>query len=151
MFPVAIAVLTPITEPFAASSGPPEFPLLIDASVWMTSSIVNSFGAVSGRWSALTIPAVTLRSRPSGFPIATTESPTRIRSEFPSSSGRRARESTFTFRRARSVDGSVPTTRARTLSRLEKLTSICSAPSTTWKLVTIRPAVSITKPEPSAC
>ena len=128
VFPVAIAVLTPTTDPFAAISGPPEFPLLMDASVWMTSSIVNSFGAVSGRCRALMIPAVTLRSRPSGFPIATTESPTRTRSEFPRSKGRSARASTFTLRSARSVDGSVPTTLACTLSRLEKLTSICSAP-----------------------
>ena len=37
--PVAICVLTPITSPLALSSGPPELPLLMAASVWMTLSI----------------------------------------------------------------------------------------------------------------
>ena len=36
------------------------------------------------RWIALTIPAVTVRLRPNGLPIATTESPTWTRSELPS-------------------------------------------------------------------
>jgi hypothetical protein len=49
VLPVAIAVFTPTTRPVAAINGPPELPLLIDASVWMTSSIVKAFGAVSGR------------------------------------------------------------------------------------------------------
>ena len=33
-----IAVLIPITFPFISKSGPPEFPWLIDASVWIKSS-----------------------------------------------------------------------------------------------------------------
>ena len=48
-----------------------------------------------------------------------------------------------------SVDGSVPTIFAFMLSSFEKLTSTERAPSTTWKFVTMWPALSITKPEPS--
>ena len=39
-FAVSICELTPITRPSASISGPPELPLLIGASVWMTWSIV---------------------------------------------------------------------------------------------------------------
>ncbi len=39
-FAVSIWELTPITFPLASNSGPPELPWLIEASVWMTSSIV---------------------------------------------------------------------------------------------------------------
>ncbi len=46
--------------------------------------------------------------------------------------------------------GSVPTRVASTVSRFEKPTWIFSAPSTTWKLVTMCPSLSITNPEPSA-
>jgi len=49
---------------------------LIAASVWMTLSIVNPFGALISRCSAETIPVVTVRSSPNGLPIATTGSPT---------------------------------------------------------------------------
>ena len=37
--PVAIWVFTPTTRPRESSSGPPELPGLMAASVWMTSSI----------------------------------------------------------------------------------------------------------------
>ena len=69
---VAICELTPITSPSVFRSGPPELPGLIGASIWITWSIGDPFGEVICRWSALTIPAVTVRSRPSGLPIATT-------------------------------------------------------------------------------
>jgi hypothetical protein len=39
-FAVSICELTPITRPCASISGPPELPLLIGASVWITWSIV---------------------------------------------------------------------------------------------------------------
>ena len=42
---VSICVFTPITCPCMLSSGPPEFPWLIGASVWMTWSIANLLGA----------------------------------------------------------------------------------------------------------
>ena len=116
----------------SSSRGPPELPLLIGASVWMTWSMVNWFGAVMSRCTALTMPAVAVRSSPKGLPIATTGSPTSTLSEFPSGSGVSAFALTFTRRTARSVDGSVPTSFASTVSRLEKLTVTSSAPSTTW-------------------
>ena len=64
--PVSLLIwaLTPITRPFRSSSGPPELPWLIAASVWIESAIVKLFGAVISRWSALTIPEVTVSSRP---------------------------------------------------------------------------------------
>ena len=37
------------------------------------------------------------------------------------------------------------------LEPFEKLTLTCFAPSTTWKFVTMWPALSITNPEPSDC
>jgi hypothetical protein len=78
------------------------------------------------------MPAVTVRSSPNGFPIATTGSPTRRASESPNGSGVSALADVFTRSTARSVDGSLPTTSALTVSRLEKLTVTSLAPSTTW-------------------
>ena len=74
--PDSICELIPITRPSASSSGPPELPGLIGASVWIALEIVNPFGALIWRWTAETIPAVAVRSRPNGLPIATTGSPT---------------------------------------------------------------------------
>ena len=82
-----IWAFTPITWPDAFSSGPPEFPWLIGASTWIESPIVKSFGESMLRWSALTIPLVTVCESPKGLPIATTGSPTWTASEFPSESG----------------------------------------------------------------
>ena len=78
------------------------------------------------------MPAVTVRSRPNGLPIATTGSPTFTSSESASESGVSPFASTSTSRRARSVEGSVPTTFAETVSWFEKLTSISEAPLMTW-------------------
>ena len=147
---VWICELTPITSPRASSSGPPELPWFSAASVWMTWSIVKPFGAVSGRCSALTIPAVIERSRPNGLPMATTGSPTWIRSELPSTSGVSARERASIFSTATSLDGSTPTTLAFMLSLFEKLTWTDFVPATTCSFVMMWPALSITKPEPSA-
>ena len=43
---VAICELTPMTRPAPSSSGPPELPGLIGASVWMTLSIEKPLGAL---------------------------------------------------------------------------------------------------------
>ena len=59
---MAICVLTPMTRPVLFSSGPPELPWLMAASVWMTWSISDWFGAWMARPMALTIPEVTVRS-----------------------------------------------------------------------------------------
>src|SRR5438128_2101806 len=78
--PATIAVLMPITSPCMFTSGPPELPGLIAASVWRKSS--------NGPWPiwralALMIPAVTVACRPNGDPTASTQSPTWTRSESP--------------------------------------------------------------------
>ena len=78
-----IAVLIPITSPWALSRGPPEFPGLMDASVWMKFSLGTI--PTSDRPIALTTPTVTVCSSPKGLPIAMAHSPTSMRSEFPSS------------------------------------------------------------------
>ncbi len=73
---VAICELTPITRPLASSSGPPELPGLMAASVWITSSIWKPLGAWISRPVPETMPEVAVRSRPNGWPIAITVSPT---------------------------------------------------------------------------
>ena len=63
-----IAVLMPITLPSTFRSGPPEFPGLIEASVWMK----LSFWVTPTRVRAVAemMPTVTVRSSPNGLPIA---------------------------------------------------------------------------------
>ena len=75
-----IAVLMPITAPVESTSGPPELPGLIAASVWMASITASASDSPAssrtGRSSALTMPWVTVPARPSGEPMAITASPT---------------------------------------------------------------------------
>ena len=75
----AIAEFTPITAPVESTSGPPELPGLIAASV--CNALINELSllespAVTGRFLALIIPVVTVPDNPSGEPMAITESPT---------------------------------------------------------------------------
>ena len=86
--------------------------------------------------SADTMPAETENPCPSGLPIATTQSPTRIRSELPNwTKGSAA--SDFTLSSAISVLGSVPTSSAFSFSPEKNSTWISSAPSITWLFVTM--------------
>ena len=106
-----MAVLMPTTSPAADTSGPPELPGLSAASVWMTSSIRRPLRDRSDRPSAETTPAVTVDSKPSGLPIATTRCPRFSVFELPSVAagvprGSAARSS------ARSMSGSSPSTSA---------------------------------------
>ena len=78
------------------------------------------------------MPAVTVRSSPNGLPIATTASPTWTLSESASVSGVSAPGAAETFSRAISVDASLPTSVAFSVSSFENRTSIEVAPSTTW-------------------
>ena len=79
---VRIAEFTPITRAPASTSGPPELPGLIGASVWM--ALMYAVGAsasllsltTTGRFRAETMPSVTVPARPSGEPTAITGSPT---------------------------------------------------------------------------
>jgi hypothetical protein len=65
----AIMVLMPMTSPWELSSGPPELPGLMAASVWMASSMGAPFGAADGRM-ALMMPRVMVPARPKGLPMA---------------------------------------------------------------------------------
>ena len=126
-----IAVLIPITSPLTLISGPPELPKLIAASVWMKFSkerVVRS-GVSPDRSLAETTPTVTVLSKFRGSPTAMTHSPTRSLSESPSGSRVSVRWAS-TLSRARSVEGSFPTTFAVNRSLLMR-TSTLSAFSMT--------------------
>jgi len=149
--PVAICEFTPITCAFASSSGPPELPGLMAASVWITESISKPFGASMWRPTAETMPSVAVRSSPKGLPIATVGSPIRTVRESANCSGLTPSGIAFwsMLTTARSSDGSVPTTfpssdwprePKRTITRLD-------AP-TTWAFVTSLPSREIRKPVP---
>ncbi len=66
----------PTTSPFMSTSGPPLLPGLMAASVWIAGYVVelpwSSEPTFTGRFSALTMPLVTVASRPNGDPMATT-------------------------------------------------------------------------------
>jgi hypothetical protein len=127
-----IAVLMPTRAPRASTSAPPELPGLTDASVWMKSS----YGPEPMKRSlALTMPVVTVWSRPNGLPIAITGSPTCSLSESPNGSVGRPVASIFSS--AMSVLPSLPTTRARCSLWSPRWTTISAASRTTWKLVTM--------------
>ena len=64
-----IAELMPTTSPSMFSSGPPELPGLIEASVWMKSLKVR-FSALKLRLTAETTPTVTVFFSPNGQPIS---------------------------------------------------------------------------------
>ena len=72
--PVTIAEFTPMTSPLMLTSGPPELPGLIGASVWRNDSyslIPTLFRSV-----AEMMPVVTLWLSSNGEPTAMTSSPT---------------------------------------------------------------------------
>ena len=117
------AVLIPTTFPFRSSKGPPEFPGLMAASVWMTSLYLRpppgqtvrvQFGswALITRPSAETMPLETVGPpfRASAYPIAMTRSPRSRSLEFPR--GTVGRPVVSIFRIARSALWSPPITRA---------------------------------------
>jgi len=132
----------PTTWPDMFSSGPPELPWLIAASVWITPEIVKLFVELMSRLRALTIPVVTVSSSPNGLPIATTPSPTWSLPESPSASGCSLLEGAFTFSTAMSDEGSAPTTVALYFDPSLKVTEIALAFAITWLFVTMWPAES---------
>src|SRR4051812_1036091 len=90
----------------------------------------------TGRFSAETMPDVTVPDNPSGDPIARTGSPTRTLAELPNAAALRPDLSTLTT--ARSDAGSVPTTRPATLLPSLNVTRReppSAAAATTWLLV----------------
>ena len=86
----ATAVFMPMTCPAVSMRGPPEFPGLIAASVWIRfcrfSVAVPSPPALTDRPRAETMPWVTVgvpAASPSALPMATTASPTTALDELP--------------------------------------------------------------------
>jgi hypothetical protein len=134
----------PTTRPSRSRSGPPEFPWLIGASVWIAFGIVRPFGDAMSRPTALTMPAVIVRSSPKGFPIAYVGSPTWSLDESSKVSGRSAACGASTLTTATSVEGSVPTIVAGYEAPFEKPTRIDCAPCTTCSFVAMSPCLSIT-------
>ena len=139
--------------PASSSSGPPELPGLIGASVWMTSSIEKPFGAWISRPMPETMPSVAVRSSPKGLPIAIARSPTCTVRESAKLSGftplgdRRPGRCSAT---ARSLDGSRAehARRRSSGSSSPKRTVTRWLSPTTCALVTIVPSPSIRKPVP---
>src|SRR6478735_577262 len=87
---VAMAEFTPTTCARRLTSGPPELPGLIAASVWTALMYDDSLAespVVTGRCRALMMPAVTVELSPSGEPMATTPSPTTSRCDAPREAG----------------------------------------------------------------
>src|ERR671925_1235339 len=109
------------------------------------------FGDVISRWSALTMPAVTVSSSPNGLPIATTGSPTSTLLESASDNGCSREDGASTLSTARSVEGSVPTMFALYVAPFQNLTETESAPATTCSFVTMWPSLSYTNPDPCPC
>ncbi|MYL02409.1 MAG: hypothetical protein F4013_12160 [Gammaproteobacteria bacterium] len=120
----------PTSSPRMFTSAPPELPGLIDASVWMKSSM--GLGAASLRTRgmdlprALTMPEVTVWVSPKGLPMATTKSPTCTASESPSGIWVRSSASSSSST-ATSVPASDPTTTAETDRPSLRVTSISDA------------------------
>ena len=72
-----MAVFMPINLPWESKSGPPEFPGLIAASVWITFVIGLPVGLRTSRPKPLITPCVSVWSNPKGLPTANTDAPTR--------------------------------------------------------------------------
>ena len=122
-----MAVLMPITSPCKLNNGPPELPLLIDASVCRKSS----YGPLSMlRLRAEMMPAVTVSPRPNGLPTAITPSPTRILSLSPNLTVLSG-FSLSTLRTATSTLESLPMTLALSFRPSVKMTIISLASPTT--------------------
>lgn len=98
----AMATLTPITSPLVFSRGPPEFPGLMAASVWMTLMLMDPCAVLEDsvcepdaaedevsivRFAAETMPSVTVPLNPSGAPMAMAVSPTSTLAESPREAG----------------------------------------------------------------
>src|SRR3954454_13767781 len=143
------AELMPTTSPSSVSSGPPELPGLIAASV-CTRWVKCSPSLVSiVRSSADTIPSVAVGPpvNAKALPIATTGSPMRSSDDLPN--GNAVRPVLSTLMTARSSVRSTPSTLADADVPSEKATSILVASATTWALVAISPSLEITNPVPA--
>mmetsp|Transcript_18959 Transcript_18959/g.32631 ORF Transcript_18959/g.32631 Transcript_18959/m.32631 type:complete len:237 (+) Transcript_18959:3-713(+) len=147
---VRVAVLMPTTSPAALSSGPPELPGLIAASVCMKSR------RLSGKPSSaldllmlLMMPTVTVLSRPSGLPRAMAQSPTWTASESPrAANGKSVPWGGSTLTTARSSSSSEPITLPSNCRESVSVTRAFVTPLTTCALVMMMPDLSTMIPEP---
>ena len=147
---VAIWSAMPTTLPSASSTGPPELPGFIAASVWIACATVKPLGAWMVRSTPETMPVLRLRSYPNGSPMAATGAPTPTDAELPSASGCSVRPEGSTVMTATSVASSWPSTVALRVVPSWNFTVTDVAPSTTWAAVTMWPLPSTTKPVPLA-
>ena len=115
----------PSTRPRASSSGPPELPWLIAASVWIAPTVAKPVSDSIERSSAEMTPTDSDCSSPNGLPIAATGAPTTRSPAEPSGSGRRVRPVGSTFSSATSANGSKPTIFAGTWLPSWKRTKTC--------------------------
>ncbi len=138
----------PTTSPRELTSGPPELPGFIEASVWIASGMLIPPSSIV-RLRALTTPLVTVGppGRLRAWPMAITSSPTRRSSDLPSGAAFRLFASMSST--ARSVGGSTATSRTSKVRPSLSVTSMRDAPATTWLLVTIVPSSSMMKPVPT--
>jgi hypothetical protein len=149
--------LIPSTRPRLSSSGPPELPWLMAASVWIAPVVSKPVSDWIERPVALMTPTDSDCSSPNGLPMAATGEPTTRSLAEPSGSGRRVSPCGSTFRSATSENGSKPSTFAGTWLPSWKRTNTSralriAAPSplvTTCAFVATSPSPEITKPEPS--
>ena len=111
---VSIWALMPSTRPWASSSGPPELPWLIAASVWIAPVVSKPVSDWIERSSAETTPTESDCSLPNGLPMAATGAPTWRLRVVPSGRGRRVRPAGSTLSSATSANGSKPLTFAGT-------------------------------------
>src|SRR3989304_6942540 len=112
---VRIAWLTPMTSPARLSKGPPEFPGLRAASVWIISldeknppSGAEATSESNDLPRAETMPVVMVLSKPNGLPIATTTWPTLSKLESPNVNGNNSSAGTSTLITARSASALAP-------------------------------------------
>ncbi len=133
--------------PLASSSGPPELPGLIGASVWMTESIWNPSGAWMWRPVPEMMPEVVVCESPNGDPIATASWPVRTAFESASFSALSCRPGAD-LHDGQVDDRSTPATRPVIVSSSANCTCTVLALPTTCALVTIVPDASVTKPVP---
>ena len=95
------------------------------------------------------MPAVTVCSRPSGLPTATTHSPTSSLSESPRRATTRFAGGFSSRTTATSVCASLPTTWAVYSLPSFIVTVTFVAPCTTWRLVMMSPLAPMMKPDPT--
>ncbi len=146
----ATAVLMPTMRARASTSGPPELPDEIAASVWISPSRAPPSSVINVRSSAETMPSVTLGSpsRSRAKPMARTWSPSPTSSVGANVTA--GRSPTSACRSARSLPTSDATSSASIGSvSPDRRTRTSVAPATTWAFVSTSPAPTTT-PVPTA-